>query len=82
MTRTARILAMLGGRDLFDIARDAGCTPLQLWTLEAAARGQTDEQIAAKRNVTRIAVVKCRSSACRKIESYLETEVVAAPKVT
>lgn len=78
MTRTHRILTMLGDRSIFDVAEDAGCTKLQVETLFMAAQGLTDAEIAKQRKVTRYGVGKTRQAACKRILRYLETEVVSA----
>lgn len=51
-----------------DIARLAGCTPLQVWTLtQILDAGRTESELAAERRVTRSAVQKTRLAAVRRI---------------
>lgn len=71
-----RIIENLGERSIFEVARDAGCTQLQIDTIFMAAQGMSDVDIAKKRKVARLSVLKTRQAACRRIVKYLDTEVV------
>lgn len=71
---TQKIIQQLDALEMdpFEAAYHAGCTALQIQTIRLAAQGYTDEQIAQDRKVTRIAVMKTRTAACRRLAKYLE----------